>query len=422
MVEANAARVVLGRCEILAGYSEEPDRLTRRVATPALRQAGEAVAGWLRDAGMSVRRDAIGNVVGRYEAATGEHPAGARTLLLGSHLDTVRDAGKYDGPLGVLVAIACVQGLHDRGERLPFAIEVVAFADEEGLRFGTAFLGGEVFIGSFDPDNLSLTDADGVSLAEAVRADGGDPDALGPHGRSSDDLLGYCEVHIEQGPVLEANDLPVGVVTAIAGQGRFEVRFIGEAGHAGTVPMGLRRDALCAAAEFVLATEAIARGQPGLVATVGRLAVQPGASNVIPGEVALSLDVRHQDDAVRADACGRLREAAERIGAARRIELRWEQVSARPTVPCSAHLGRILARAIEARGLPAFELASGAGHDAVTLAGLTDIAMLFVRCRGGVSHNPAEAVSEEDVAVAFDVLGRFVGLLAREVEPAGRDL
>src|SRR5438067_1743200 len=338
MVEAEAARVVLERCEILAGYSEEPERLTRRVATPALREAGEAVAGWLRDAGMSVRRDAIGNVIGRYEAAPGEHPAGAGTLLLGSHVDTVRDAGKYDGPLGVLVAIACVQGLHDRGERLPFAIEVVAFADEEGLRFGTAFLGSEVFTGAFDPASLSQSDGDGVSLAEAVRAWGGDPAALGSHGRSPDDLLGYCEVHIEQGPVLEANDLPVGVVTAIAGQGRFGVRFTGEAGHAGTVPMALRRDALCAAAEFALAVEALARGQSGLVATVGRLAVQPGASNVIPGEAALSLDVRHQDDAVRADACGRLREAAERIGAARRIELRWGRVSARPTVPCSPTL------------------------------------------------------------------------------------
>jgi allantoate deiminase len=421
MVEAEAARVVLERCEILAGYSEEPDRLTRRVATPALREAGEAVAGWLRDAGMSVRRDAIGNVVGRYEAAPAESPAGARTLLLGSHVDTVRDAGKYDGPLGVLVAIACVQRLHDRGERLPFAIEVVAFADEEGLRFGTAFLGSEVFTGAFDPANLALPDADGVSLAEAVRAWGGDPDALRSHGRSPDNLLGYCEVHIEQGPVLEANDLPVGVVTAIAGQGRFEVRFTGEAGHAGTVPMALRRDALCAAAEFALAVERIARAQPGLVATVGRLTVQPGASNVIPGEAALSLDVRHQDDAVRADACGRLREAAERIGAARRIELRWERAGEHPTVPCSPHLKRTLARAIEERGLPVFELASGAGHDAVTLAGLTDVAMLFVRCRGGVSHNPAEAVSADDAAVAIDVLGRFVGLLAREVDAAGRD-
>jgi len=245
-----------------------------------MRLANEAVAAWMQAAGMIVQRDAIGNLIGRYEARS----AGAKTLLLGSHLDSVRDAGKYDGPLGVMIALACVERLHQRQERLPFAIEVLGFADEEGLRYHTAYLGSTVMTGTFDPDALSLTDTNGVSVAEAIRASGGDPDPriLQTPRWQRDDLLGYCEVHIEQGPVLEARNLPVGVVSAIAGQSRFNIYFTGEANHAGTVPMPLRHDALCAAAEFVLAVEAVARSLPGLVATVGQLTVQPGVANVIP--------------------------------------------------------------------------------------------------------------------------------------------
>src|SRR5215210_2578641 len=242
------------RCEALGRTSEEPDLLARPYGSQAMRRANDTVAGWMREAGMGVQSDVFGNLLGRYEGI------GNETLLLGSHLDTVRDAGKYDGPLGVLVALACVERLQERNERLPFAVEVVAFADEEGLRFGTTFLGSSVFAGSFDPGLLGLEGADGVTLAEAVRSFGGDPDALVDGGRDGDDLLGYCEVHIEQGPVLERLDLPVGVVMGIQGQTRASVDFVGEAGHAGTVPMEGRRDALCAAAEFVLAVEETARG------------------------------------------------------------------------------------------------------------------------------------------------------------------
>ncbi|HEX9135100.1 MAG TPA: allantoate amidohydrolase [Ktedonobacteraceae bacterium] len=404
-----SARTVMERCEILASYSEEPDRLTRRFATQALGQASEAVAAWMYAAGMTVERDNIGNLIGRYE---GDH-VGAKTLLLGSHLDSVRDAGKYDGPLGVMVALACVERLHARQERLPFAIEVLAFADEEGLRYNSAYLGSKVMTGTFNPEALRFTDIDGITMAEAIRASGGDPDpnALQSARWRRDELLGYCEVHIEQGPVLEARNLPVGVVSAIAGQNRIGVSFTGEAGHAGTVPMSLRRDALCAAAEFVVAVETLARSLPGTVATVGQVSVLPGASNVIPGQAALSLDVRHQDNAARELACDQLEELAREICDARDISLDWQILQEHRTTLCAPDLTRLLAQAIEEMEYSLLYLPSGAGHDAVTLSVLTNIAMLFVRCRGGISHHPAESVTLEDVGVAINVLERFVLLL-----------
>lgn len=410
MDTTTAAHTVMQRCDILGAISEEPDRLTRRYGTPAMRQVNDTVAGWMRAAGMTVRQDHIGNVIGRYDAAQ----PGAPTLLLGSHLDTVRDAGRYDGPLGVLVALACVERLHARGARLPFAIEVLGFADEEGLRFHSAYLGSAVVAGSFSPDTLDLADPDGVALADAVRAFGGDPDALPGDHRSPDDLLGYCEVHIEQGPVLEARDLPVGVVSAIQGQSRVDVRFTGQAGHAGTVPHPLRRDALVAASAFVLAVEGLAREREGLVATVGQLTVAPGASNVIPGVVTLSLDVRHPDDATREEACRALEARARGIAQARRVALDWRPLQSHPSVRCAPRLADLFARAVASEGFPEFRLASGAGHDAVPMSGLTDVAMLFVRCAGGISHHPAEAVAQTDVAVAIAVLERFLALLAEE--------
>lgn len=404
------ARAVLERCDILAAHSEEPDRLTRRYGTPPMAQVNDAVAGWMRAAGMTVRRDNIGNLIGRYEASE----PGAGTFLLGSHLDTVRDAGRYDGPLGVLVALAAVERLHARGQRLPFALELLAFADEEGVRYHSGYLGSSAYTGRLRADMLRAVDDDGIPLADAIRAFGGDPDALAGEARSPADLLGYCEVHIEQGPVLEARDLPVGVASSIQGQSRMTVSFTGAAGHAGTVPVSMRRDALGAASEFVLAVEAEARGTDGLVATVGQLAVEPGASNVIPGRAVLSLDVRHPDDASREAACARLRERAEQIAQARRVMLDWQELGRSRSVTCDARLSALLARAIEESGYPTLTLPSGAGHDGVMLSRLTGIAMLFVRCKGGVSHNPAESVRQEDVAVAIEVLGRFLSLIAAE--------
>jgi allantoate deiminase len=396
------------RCDVLGSISEEPDRLTRPFASDSMRRANERVASWMREAGMDVRTDNIGNLRGRYEGA----PGGPATLLLGSHLDSVRNAGKYDGPLGVLVAIAAVQALRDRDVELPFAIEVVGFADEEGLRYGTTYLGSKALVGAFEAGDLDRTDATEMTMAEAVKAFGGDPHRIAEDRWSGGGLLGYCEVHIEQGPVLEARGLPLAVVSAIAGQSRFQLTFTGEAAHAGTTPMDHRKDALVAASVFVQAVEKFAESHERLVATVGQLTVQPGAANVVPGEVRLSLDVRHADDAERIRAVQRLLDIAGEIAKDRSIALTTTRISENASVQCSPRLTSLLAQGAQDAGHPAIQLASGAGHDAVVMAGLTDIAMLFVRCKGGISHNPAESVTEADVAVAIDVLSRFLELLA----------
>lgn len=402
------AALVMERCDALGAISEEQGRLTRRSYTPALRRAHELVGGWMRGAGMQVHEDAAGSLVGHYPADR----SAARTLLIGSHLDTVRDAGRYDGPLGVLVGIAAVERLQQAGRRLPFAVEVVAWADEEGLRFGASFLGSMTAAGCLDPAMLALHDADGVSVAEAIAAFGGDPALLDEEARRPADLLGYLEVHIEQGPQLEARGLPLGVVSAIQGASRAALHLSGVAGHAGTTPMELRRDALCAAAEVVLAAEAAARATPGLVATVGHAAALPGASNVIPGLATLSLDVRHPDDATRLAAVAALRERAEAIAAARGVGLQWDELQSTAAVPMAPALRERLSRAVAVAGHQPFELPSGAGHDAMILARVTDAAMLFVRCAGGVSHNPAEAVEADDVAAAIAAVGAFLDDLA----------
>jgi allantoate deiminase len=396
------------RCDALAAFSDDDGRLTRRFATPAWRAAGDAVEGWMRAAGMATRRDAIGNVIGRVEGG------GAGTFVLGSHLDTVVDAGRYDGPLGVLVAIACAQRLRDEGRELSFALEVVGFADEEGVRYGTAYLGSAAFAGTLDRGLLERTDANGISMADAIAAIGGDPAALTSARR--DDLVGYCEVHIEQGPVLEDEDVPVGVVTAIAGQTRARVTFAGSPGHAGTVPMDRRHDALPAAAEWILAVEAAARAAEGLVATVGDARIDPGAANVIPGQVILALDVRHADDAARAAATDELRRRADAIARARDLRSAWTPMQDSAAVACSPRLAEALAEAVTAAGRRVVRLRSGAGHDAVAMAAVAPVAMLFVRCAGGISHHPAESVAAEDVAVAIEVL---TGFLATTVSSDG---
>lgn len=402
------ARTVMERAAALACISEHPQYLLRRSYTDAMREANTAVAGWMEQAGMTVYVDHTGNLVGRYGV---DEPA-APTFIFGSHLDSVRNAGAYDGPLGVLLALAAVERIRLRGERLPFGIEIMCFADEEGLRWGTAYLGSKAIAGTFDTGYLDRVDADGTTLRAAMQAFGGNPERIGDDRRDGSRILGYCEAHIEQGPVLEAHDLPVGIVMAIAGQSRFALSFIGTAGHAGTVPMTLRHDALCAAAEFVLAVETYARATPGLVATVGQFAVESGASNVIPGHVSLTLDVRHADDAVRLEACRTLHDRMESIATERAVGFNWETVQETAAVACDIRLSELLTRAAAHTGYNSFHLPSGAGHDAVAMADLTPIAMLFVRCAGGISHNPAESVEERDVAVAIDVLTHFITLLA----------
>jgi allantoate deiminase len=401
-----AVATVMERCDLLANISEEPGLIHRPYGSRAMHRVNDIVAGWMRTAGMTTRRDQIGNLIGRYEGL------GDRTFILGSHLDTVRDAGKYDGILGVMVAIACVQQLHDRDERLPYAIEVIGFADEEGLRFGTTYLGSSAYAGSFVRERLLLEDRNGETLREAVRSFGGNPDALEGDGRSDEDLLGYCEVHIEQGPVLEKEDLPVGVVTTINGQSRIQVVFVGKAGHAGTMPMEVRRDALCAAAEFVLEVEAAAKAQADAVGTVGEIQALPGAANVVPGEAKLSLDLRHPNDDERERMRDRLEERAGEIAALRACENLWEARQETNAVPVDVELSAVLAQAVEEEGLRPHRLPSGAGHDAAQMAVLLPVAMLFVRCEEGISHNPAESVTREDVEVAIGVMQRFLRLIA----------
>jgi allantoate deiminase len=413
------AHTVLERCDLLARCSEEPGRLTRRFATPALEEARALVDGWMREAGLSTHRDPLGNLYGRRPGGplSGRPPDdGERALMLGSHIDTVRDAGRYDGPLGVLVALACAERLRDAD--LPFALEVAAFADEEGVRYGTGYLGSSVPAGRLDEAWLERVDADGTTLADAIRGWGGQPEAIAGSRRRPEELLGYVEVHIEQGPVLDDRDLPVGVVTGIAGQTRARVTFTGRAGHAGTTPMEGRRDALAAAAEWIAAVEAAAHGGGGLVATVGQIAAEPGAPNVIPGRVTASLDVRHTDDAARERAVAALRERAARIAAARGIQTAWDELQSTAAVPCSPEFTEELAAAVTDAGHEAPRLASGAGHDAAMMATIAPVAMLFVRCAGGVSHHPDESVRLGDVEVAIDVTTRFVERLAAAQNPS----
>jgi allantoate deiminase len=397
-----SAERIMQRCDALARHSELEGGLTRVFLSPQNRAANELVLGWMREAGMEARLDAIGNVVGRYE---GSKPP---CLMLGSHLDTVRDAGRYDGMLGVISAIECVAALNEKHKRLPFAIEVVGFGDEEGVRFGTTMLGSRAIAGALDPAVLDAKDAQGVTVKQALRDFGLDPARVREVARRKDDVLAYAELHIEQGPVLEAEGLPVGVVTAINGFSRLRVVLQGEAGHAGTVPMNLRRDALAAAAECVLAIEHIARTDPELVGTVGRIEAKPGAINVIPGEVHFTIDFRAPRDELRAEAVRSAKAEVESIAKARRIGCRIEMLQELGVAACAPWLMSQFERAVAAEGVRVRRLPSGAGHDGMALKGIADIAMLFVRCKGGISHNPAESITEADAAVGARTLLRFI--------------
>ena len=359
---------------------------------------------WMREAGMSARIDAIGNVVGRYE---GNRP-GLPCLMLGSHLDTIRDAGKYDGMLGVVAAIECVRTLHARALRLPFALEVIGFADEEGVRFGATLLGSRAVAGTFDAAMLDTRDRAGVSMREALEHVGLDAGALPLAARRREELLAYAELHIEQGPLLESEQLPVGVVTAINGFSRHAVTLHGMAGHAGTVPMNLRQDTLAAAAECVLEVERIAQRESDLVGTVGRLETIPGAINVIPGEVRFTLDIRAPHDAVRARAVHDILAAIEAVCARRKVRMESLRLMDSPVAPCAPWLMQQMDDAVAATGVRVRRLSSGAGHDGMAIAAIADICMLFVRCEKGISHNPAERVTLEDVDVGARVLLSFI--------------
>jgi allantoate deiminase len=384
--------------------SESPGGLTRRYLTTEHRQANELVGGWMRDAGMNVHQDAIGNIVGRYEGVSESLPA----LIIGSHLDTVVMAGRYDGMLGVLTGIACVQSLCERGIRLPFAVEVVGFADEEGARFQSTYLGSRALAGTFDTTLLERRDGDGISMAEALRAFGLDPGRIGDAARKPEDVAAYLELHIEQGPVLESEGLAVGVVTAIAGATRLVVTVAGVAGHAGTVPMALRQDALMAASECVLAVEKVAAARSNGVGTVGRMRVEPGATNVIPGKVTFSVDLRAAEDEPRKAAVAELDSRLREIAARRSVDVSVETVHEAASVTCAPRIVEQIDQAIEEQGERVFRLPSGAGHDAAAMADITDVGMIFLRCKGGISHNPDESITQDDASVGTSLLLKII--------------
>jgi allantoate deiminase len=329
--------------------------------------------------------------------------------MLGSHYDTVRDAGKWDGPLGLITAIACVGDLHRRGQRLPFAIEVVGFADEEGVRFASTLLGSRAVAGTFDESVLGAKDGEGISMREALLRFGLDPDRIGAAARSRSELHGYVELHIEQGPVLEHENLPVGVVTAISGATRLAASLTGMAGHAGTVPMLLRRDALAGAAECIVAIEEFCRtDQGGLVGTVGYIHAMPGATNVIPGRVSFTMDIRAASDAHRKLAVADIVRRIENIAKRRKLLLQVDVTHDNRTVPCAPWLRRQVADAIAGEGYRVFELPSGAGHDGMAMIDIADVAMVFVRCRGGISHHPDEHTEVADADAGARVLLRLI--------------
>ncbi|MGE0038360.1 MAG: allantoate amidohydrolase [Xanthobacteraceae bacterium] len=385
----------------LAEFSETPDGLTCTYMTPAHRATAKQLSEWMTAAGMSVMIDAVGNVVGRYASAD---PA-ARTLIVGSHYDTVINAGNYDGRLGILAGLVAVEELQRTGRRLPFHLDLIAFAEEEGVRFSSPYIGSSAIAGRFDRAVLMRRDAGGQTVADVIHKNGHDPDKLGALARRPDDLAGYLEVHIEQGPVLLEQNLPVGIVTSIAGNLRYSVTLTGVSGHAGTVPMPLRRDAAAAAAEIVLYVEKRCSVAPTLVGTVGRLSVPNGAINVIPGRCDLTLDIRAGDDATRDAAAADVLAEIERIARRRNIASEVKEIQRGPAVPCSPQLQAQFARAMERAGHAAFHLPSGAGHDAVMFSGVTDIGMLFVRCgNGGISHSPLETVMASDADVAARIL------------------
>lgn len=401
LVSKLLATEVLERCDILARYSETPDQLTRTFLSLPFKDVHLTLRGWMEAVGLTVHIDAIGNIIGRTTAPR----ADAQVFIIGSHLDTVRNAGKYDGMLGVLTGIAVCELLGN--ETVPFQLEVVGFADEEGVRFGATYFGSQAITGIFPVQQLMLTDQNGVTLQEAIIAYGLNPNNIPQAAHHPDKVTGYAEVHIEQGPVLESLNAPIGIAEAIIGQSKLELTFFGSAGHAGTTPMHLRQDALAAAAAFITATEAFAKAQTGLVATVGKLECLPGASNVIPGEVRLTLDVRHKENTLREAVVAQLLDMARQLATERQVTVHSRELHSEATSWMSpAYTQQLLSLS----GAP--RLVSGAGHDASVMSRFTQSALIFVRSPGGVSHHPDEAVKLGDVAVAIATLANFLRHLA----------
>jgi allantoate deiminase len=404
----STASVLARRLDELGKVSETAHGLTRTYLSPAMDEANALVGGWMREAGLVVREDDAGNLMGRWAA----EKSGAKTLLLGSHLDTVRDAGRFDGALGVVLPIVAIAELRARGVTLPFSVEVIGFSEEEAVRFASAYIGSKAYTGRLSEKELQSKDAQGRTLREVIEQHAGRPFRRPAGAYRANNLIGYVEVHIEQGPVLEAGNLALGVVSAVASQTRGELIFRGQAGHAGTTPMPLRRDALTRATKFILMAEKFARERSPLVATVGTLQVPAGATNVIPGQTVLSLDVRHPSDRSCRRAVSQLVKSAQRIARRRGLSCEWRETMRHAATSCSRRLTSVLERSVCAQQGRSVMLSSGAGHDSVVMAKLTPVAMLFVRCRDGLSHHPDEYVSPKDLAMALRTMIDFIERLA----------
>jgi allantoate deiminase len=404
---------VISRCRKLASFSEDTGGTRRTFLSPPMRDCHREVSSWMKTVGMTVCIDAVGNLRGVYPAMS----TGAPRILMGSHLDTVPNAGAFDGILGVVLAVALVKPLD--GRKLPFAIEVIGFSEEEGVRFGVPFIGSRALVGRVDEELLGRKDANGLSIRRAIQDFGLNPNDISK-ATLSDDVLGYVEFHIEQGPVLESLGRPLGVVAAIVGQNRLEFTFSGQANHAGTTPMNLRHDALAAAAEWIVAVENLAKQTPGIVATVGFVEAKPGATNVIAGEARATLDIRHASDHARAEALDELIRQAESIAARRGVTVKWRTLLSQNAVAMDPFLTEQISRAVQMAGCTPHRMASGAGHDAMILAEKIPAAMIFLRTPGGISHDPAESVHLDDVAKALECGHHLLTQLAGSQEFLGR--
>jgi len=407
------AEEVIARCRRLASFSEDTGGTRRTFLSPPMRDCHRDVSSWMKTLGMTVPVDAVGNLRGFYPATS----PGAPRILIGSHLDTVPNAGAFDGILGVVLAVALVKSLE--GMKLPFGIEAVGFSEEEGVRFGVPFIGSRALVGRVDEELLGRKDANGISVRKAIHDFGLNPNDIST-AALGDDVLAYIEFHIEQGPVLESLGRPLGVVEAIVGQNRLELTFSGQANHAGTTPMNLRRDALAAAAEWIVTVETLAKQTPGVVATVGFVEAKPGATNVIAGEARATLDIRHASDRARTEALDELIRQAESITGRRGLTVKWRTLLAQHAVAMDPFLTDQIQQAIQKTGCEPHRMASGAGHDAMILAEKVPAAMIFLRTPEGISHDPAESVHLDDVAKALECGRHLLTQLAGSQEFLGR--
>ena len=402
--ESDAGKRIYQRCDEWAVYSEPGPGVTRLYLSNEHRAAADKLLDWMAEAGMDAHIDEAGNIIGRYHAETGAGPY----LIMGSHQDSVIEGGKYDGPLGILIALDCVSVLNSENVRFPFGIEVVGFGDEEGSRFKTTLAGSRAIVGTVDDELLNATDPDGCTMAQALTDFGLDPANISKATHSSDDVVGYVEVHIEQGPVLEDEDLPIGVVTGISAQRRCWINFNSEPNHAGTVPMKLRTDAIVCAAECILAIEKAAGRFKDTVGTVGSIEARPGLANVICGNVTLSLDLRSPSKETLNKAFEIVKSEATAAAKRQGVSVEFEVILDLDPCPCSGKLIQQLETAVRETGVRAIQMPSGAGHDGMAMSQLTDIGMIFVRCKGGISHNPAESVTVEDVGAGAAAILQFV--------------